>query len=86
MAHIVLSRFGDNTLPEWDKVVTQLLLEVKLDGVVLDMRNNPGGYLQAAIDISSDFFDGGSRRFPGRTSRIRNPIPLPVGLDYRRSQ
>lgn len=58
-AHIVLSRFGDNTLPEWDKVVEQINREKNLSGIVLDMRNNPGGYLQAAIDISSDFFDGG---------------------------
>lgn len=58
-AHLILSRFGDNTYDEWEKAVGQIQKERDLSGILLDMRNNPGGYLQAAIEISSDFIDGG---------------------------
>lgn len=58
-AHITLSRFGDKTFDEWEKIVTQVKADKNVAGIVLDMRSNPGGYLQAAIDISSDFVDGG---------------------------
>lgn len=57
-AHIQLSRFGDKTLQEWEDVVDQID-RTPVDGIVLDMRGNPGGYLQDAIEISSDFFNGG---------------------------
>jgi carboxyl-terminal processing protease len=57
--HVMLSRFGEKTLTEWDKVVQQMLADKKLTGMVLDMRGNPGGFLQDAIEIASDFIDGG---------------------------
>lgn len=57
-AHIELSRFGDKTIQEWDKVVAELP-EKNIDGIIVDVRGNPGGYLQAAIDLASDFFNGG---------------------------
>jgi carboxyl-terminal processing protease len=58
-AHVTLSRFGDKTFDEWEKTVEKIQANKELDGIIMDMRSNPGGYLQAAIDISSDFFDGG---------------------------
>lgn len=58
-AHLVLSRFGDKTYEEWEKAVGTITADREVDGIILDMRNNPGGYLQAAIEISSDFIDGG---------------------------
>jgi carboxyl-terminal processing protease len=29
-------------------------------GVIIDVRNNPGGYLQGAVDLASDFLDSGT--------------------------
>lgn len=58
IAHVVLSRFGDKTLQEWDAFVVDAQ-QKGVDGIVLDMRGNPGGYLQAAIELASDLIQGG---------------------------
>ncbi len=58
-ALITLSRFGDNTYAEWEKTILQIQQQNQVAGIILDVRNNPGGYLQTAIDIASDFIDGG---------------------------
>ena len=73
-AHLILSRFGDKTVQEWDQAVTQINADKSVKGIVLDMRNNPGGYLEAGIDLASDFVDGGvivSQK--GRTSTQNYP-------------
>lgn len=60
VAHLKLSRFGDRTEGEWDAAVAQILAERNnIDGIVLDMRNNPGGYFDGAIDVASDFIPSG---------------------------
>lgn len=59
-AHIRLSRFGERTMSEWDEAVRTILQErSSLDGVVLDMRNNPGGFFDDAIGIASEFIPSG---------------------------
>ncbi|OGJ21733.1 MAG: hypothetical protein A3J60_03300 [Candidatus Pacebacteria bacterium RIFCSPHIGHO2_02_FULL_46_9] len=60
VAHIKLSRFGGRTDGEWDAVVAQILAErQKIDGIVLDLRNNPGGFFDGAIVVASDFIPKG---------------------------
>lgn len=36
------------------------LIQEPIDRLVIDLRDNPGGYLDAAIDIASEFIEGGS--------------------------
>lgn len=61
VAHIKLSRFGERTSAEWDAIVTDILAQgTSIDGVILDMRNNPGGYFDGAIDIASEFIEDGT--------------------------
>lgn len=58
-AYIRISRFGTDTNNEWDKVVSELNVKMEeLDAVIVDVRGNPGGYLQSAVHISEDFFRG----------------------------
>ena len=58
-AYIRISRFGTDTDNEWDKVVSELNVKMEeLDAVIVDVRGNPGGYLQSAVHISEDFFRG----------------------------
>ncbi|KKS85352.1 MAG: Carboxyl-terminal protease [Candidatus Gottesmanbacteria bacterium GW2011_GWA1_43_11] len=62
VAYIRLSRFGDQTNDEWNQAVAEiraLLSENKVKGIILDVRNNPGGYLQSAIYIASEFIKNG---------------------------
>lgn len=63
VAYIRLSQFGDRTNQEWLALVNQLVSQVHSDasikGLVLDVRNNPGGYLTDAVFIGSEFLPVG---------------------------
>lgn len=62
VAYIRLSQFGDKTNDEWVKVVNELypqMSDKNFKGIVLDVRNNPGGYLQDAVFIASEFLKSG---------------------------
>jgi carboxyl-terminal processing protease len=64
VAYIHLARFGDKTDSQWMKVVDDINSYLATSsannaGVVLDLRNNPGGYLTGAVDIASEFLKSG---------------------------
>jgi len=59
VAYLKLTRFGDNTGEEWERAVGEILRKNGVRGVVLDLRDNPGGYLSGAIFIASEFLDKG---------------------------
>lgn len=64
VAYIQLSRFGDNTNSDWLKAVNEIVSYQRsnpktLAGLVLDMRNNPGGYLEGSVFIASEFIKSG---------------------------
>lgn len=63
IAYISLSRFGDNTNADWAKAVTAVKSGLgtngSIRGLVLDLRNNPGGYLDGSVHIASEFLKDG---------------------------
>lgn len=60
VAHLKLMRFGGNTDAEWNQAVDQILAKKdQLAGVVLDLRNNPGGFFNEAINVASTFIPSG---------------------------
>lgn len=60
VAYIKLSRFGERTEQEWEAAVTQIVEKKKeIAGIVLDMRNNPGGFFDTSITVASEFFKNG---------------------------
>lgn len=60
IAHLKLAKFGDRTLDEWNKAVNEILRQKsQIVGVVLDLRNNPGGFFDVSIDVASDFVKSG---------------------------
>lgn len=58
VAVISVNKFGEQTLTEWNKIVAEVVNK-KASGVILDLRNNPGGYLQRAVDLGSEFITSG---------------------------
>lgn len=59
VAYIQISTFGEKTQVEWDEAVSSALASAP-QGLIIDVRNNPGGFLNAAVHISSDILDGGN--------------------------
>jgi len=59
--YIRLSQFQEKTDSEFQKAIKALEDEVKggLKGLILDLRNNPGGLLDQAVKISDYFLDSG---------------------------
>jgi len=58
IAHLELHKFGGRTDKEWLSKVAEIVA-ARADGVVLDLRNNPGGYLDGAVFVSSEFLPSG---------------------------
>jgi carboxyl-terminal processing protease len=56
IAVITLSHFNDDAGSGFDRAVRSVLLESP-DGIVLDMRNNPGGYLDTAVDVAGEWLE-----------------------------
>ncbi|WP_416914757.1 MAG: S41 family peptidase [Roseicyclus sp.] len=58
-----ISTFNDQTFPNLQEGLAEMIEEVggldNLNGVVLDLRNNPGGLLNQAIRVSDAFLDQG---------------------------
>lgn len=59
VAHLRVIKFSSETASEWDEKVSEILKNPDADSVIIDLRNNPGGYLQAAVDVASDFIETG---------------------------
>lgn len=57
IAILSVSRFGEKTDSEWDGAVSQVL-DKRVKGVIVDMRNNPGGLLSSSVHLSADFIKG----------------------------
>lgn len=61
IAEIKVTKFGAETETEWNKAVSGILNSKQpVRGIIVDLRNNPGGYLQAAVDLASDFVPTGT--------------------------
>src|SRR6185503_6536024 len=58
IAYIDINTFGNKTTSELDATLKQLLPQ-NPRGVIIDLRNNPGGYLTTAVDVASEFIDSG---------------------------
>jgi len=56
IAYIEIIHFNQNTVSNFNKSANEIIL-VSPDGIILDLRNNPGGYLDSAIDISGNFIE-----------------------------
>ncbi|MGH8231574.1 MAG: S41 family peptidase [Steroidobacteraceae bacterium] len=80
--YLRISSFTDSTATEVEQAVAHLerLRAGKLQGFIIDLRNDPGGVLDAAIQIADDFLDHGTIvSAEGRTDDARFRIEAKPG-------
>ncbi len=89
IGYIKVSRFGEDTVGLVRKALNDFTT-LPVDGIVLDMRNNPGGLLTASVELSDLWLPAGSvvleqrsgnevdRTFESRNGAIVNDIPTVV--------
>jgi carboxyl-terminal processing protease len=58
IAYIKISIFGQNTATDFHDQLGQLMAQ-NPKALILDLRNNGGGYLTAAVSVASEFLDSG---------------------------
>ena len=58
IAYVDINTFGEKTTQELRNTLDSLLKE-NSKGIIIDLRNNPGGYLSTAVEVSSEFIDEG---------------------------
>ncbi len=92
IGYIRLTSFNEQTDPGLRKAVQDLKQKVggTLRGIVLDLRNNPGGLLDQAVSVSDDFLEQGeivstrsrhpeeSQRWNSKNGDITSGLPVVV--------
>lgn len=92
VAVIRITTFTEQTSDGLEKAVEQAKAKIgnRLKGVVLDLRNNPGGLLDQAIEVSDAFLDSGeivstrgrrasdTQRYNARSGQIFAGVPVVV--------
>ncbi|OGK09371.1 hypothetical protein A2767_00950 [Candidatus Roizmanbacteria bacterium RIFCSPHIGHO2_01_FULL_35_10] len=74
LALLKLNQFGDNTNDEWDKAVDEIADKWRgeeIKGMILDLRDNPGGYLEGSVYLASEFLETG-KIVVKQTSTVQN--------------
>ena len=76
LGYVRISQFQNNTGSDTAKALEKLSAKGELQGLVLDMRNNPGGVLGGAVEVADLFLDKGlvvytEGRQPGSRSEFK---------------
>lgn len=56
--YIKVRQFNGATIPLLNEAVIEILKQRNITGIILDLRYNPGGYLQGAIDMAGEWANG----------------------------
>jgi carboxyl-terminal processing protease len=74
--YIQIREFSDHTGEQFDDALNGLLAK-GIDSLVIDLRNNPGGLLDAAVEVAEPFFRKGEadRLHPGPQARRPGELP-----------
>jgi carboxyl-terminal processing protease len=61
IGYVRVSQFNESTATELTRAIDEMhdQNDGMLDGLILDLRNNPGGVLDSAVDVSDLFLDSG---------------------------
>jgi len=58
IGYVQITTFGDKTTPELRAALKDLMAQDP-KGLIIDLRNNGGGYLQTAVEVASEFIGDG---------------------------
>ena len=78
IAHLRITSFTDSTNKEAAEAI-ETLHRLGARGIVLDLRNNPGGLLRTVVDVTSQFVDEGIALYEVDGQGKRNDWPLTKG-------
>jgi carboxyl-terminal processing protease len=88
--YVRITNFQSRTATDLLKAISDLQKEATLEGLILDLRNNPGGVLTGAVNVSDAFIDDGlivytegriddsSHRYPATPGDSLNGAPMVV--------
>jgi len=87
IGYVRITAFTESTAPELATAISRLKDRAhgRLNGLILDLRNDPGGLLDAAVEVAADFIDGGvvvTTR--GRTGQDDHVYRAPAANDLLR--
>jgi len=57
IAHISLNTFGDDTTKEFNQALKNAWEDTKIQGIIIDLRDNGGGYLDSVSEILGNFIE-----------------------------
>ena len=78
VGHILISQFGLNCTQDLVKAI-QDAQSKGMKGIVLDLRNDPGGYRDEAIGVASQFLTSGNVLLEQNAKGQRTPYPVKPG-------
>ena len=92
--YIRLRQFQEQTAQDMEAALDKFAKSEKIQGLVLDLRNNPGGLLTSAVEVSEKFLDAGklivytegrvrnqNMRFQANARRVYADFPIVVLLN-----
>jgi len=83
IAYIQVTTFGTRTMPELLAALQDLMAQ-NPKGIILDLRNNGGGYLQTSVEVASQFVSEGVilyEQYGDGTRETFNALPNGLATD-----
>ncbi|MBX3036738.1 MAG: S41 family peptidase [Anaerolineales bacterium] len=83
IAYVQVTTFGSRTMPELLATLNELMAQ-NPKGIILDLRNNGGGYLQTSVEVTSQFVSEGVvlyEQYGDGTRETFNALPNGLATD-----
>lgn len=59
IGYVKITQFQESTADDLASAIKKITADSKVKSLILDLRNNPGGLLQSAVDVTSQFLPSG---------------------------
>ena len=78
LVHLRIAMFSDGETADLRKALEEIKRQ-GIQGIILDLRNNPGGALEEAVGTASQFLKSGNVLWEKNASDIITPVPVQPG-------